>query len=219
MRAPLIQMFIKGFQTLVSKLIGEVLVSSLATLLVMIVFSHMSRPTPTLATAKDETRLLAETSTLPQTAEAGETTDDFLQRVALSHVASLHSQPRPSSDGGANETAAETGVAPHPVSEPKRERTGIGKNHLAANLPKILPPVKPTETAAIPPTAPEPQAEPSMPATSAAAPPAKEATNAPLAFGMDLVNQIGTILSDSKTQVFETVASAGNSLTSLAKKL
>ena len=219
MQAPLIQMFIKGFQTLVSKLIGEVLVSSLTTLLVMIVVSHVSRPTPTLATPKDETRLSTETSALPQTAEAGEKAEEFLQRVALSHVASLHSQPRPSLGGDANETAAEHGMAPHPVSEPKRERAGNGKNHLAANLPKILPPVKPTETAAIPSTPSEPQAGPSLPATSAAAPPAKEATNAPLTFGMGLVNQIGTILSDSKTHVFETVASAGNSITSLAKKL
>ncbi|MCL2453010.1 MAG: DUF1631 domain-containing protein, partial [Alphaproteobacteria bacterium] len=212
MQAPLIQMFIKGFQTLVSKLIGEVLVSSLTTLLVMIVVSHVSRPTPTLATPKDETRLSTEASALPQTAEAGEKAEEFLQRVALSHVASLHSQPRSSSD--ANETVAEAGMAPHPVAEPKRERTGQSKNnHLAANLPKIQPPVKPTETAAIPPTASEPQAAPPLPATSAAALPAKEATNAPLAFGMGLVNQIGTILSDSKTHVFETVASAGNSIT------
>lgn len=219
MRAPLIQILIKGFQTHAPKFIFEVIVSSLASLLVMALFSHGSNMSPAQAPKEDEAQLSALSATLSPTSASAEATDDFLQQVALSHVASLHPQSRPSSSGNMA-VAAETGIA-HTLVEPKRERLVTSKVRFAASQPKILPVTKPAEMSAVAaPPAPTPEkTEPALTTTAPATSPVKDATNAPLDFGLRVVNRIGTILSDSKTQVFETVAWAGNSLTSFAKKL
>ena len=220
MRAPLIQILIKGFQIHAPKFIFEVIVSSLASLLVMTLFSHGANMSPAQSPTEDEAQFLALSATLSPMSSTGDATEDFLQQVALSHVASLHPQSRPSSSGNVVE-GAKTGMMAHPFAEPKHERLATSKTRLTTSVPKILPPGKPAEMSALaPPPAPTPEKiEPALSTTPAAATPVKEERNAPLDFGLRLVDRIGTILSDSKTQVVETVAWAGSSLTSLAKKL
>lgn len=68
------------------KLVGEVLVSSLSTVLAMVVLSNLTKPAPPFS------RLDGPISSAVRGSTAGETSDasaDFLERVALSHVASL----------------------------------------------------------------------------------------------------------------------------------
>ena len=76
---------------------------------------------------------------------------------------------------------------------------------MAASTPKTLPPLQQQPVAAIEPaavTAPE-KAEP-LP---------------PLDYGMHLVTNLGTIIAASETRVVEGMATVGDTLTSIVKKL
>ena len=59
MRAPLIQILIKGFQIHAPKFIFEVIVSSLASLLVMTLFSHGANMSPAQSPTEDEAQFAA----------------------------------------------------------------------------------------------------------------------------------------------------------------
>src|SRR5476651_640100 len=78
------------------------------------------------------------------------------------------------------------------------------KVHVAASVPKVPPPVQPPLVTV------EPAA---VSAPVAAEPPP------PLQYGMRLVAGLGNIISVSQTRVVQSMASVGDTLTSLVKKL
>jgi hypothetical protein len=184
---------------------AEILVSSLATVLVMALFPYTTKPTPPIA--RDDGRL-SSIDGGPAREQTSETLADFMERVALSHVAALRAPPaaasQPANVASEPTTAAVVPLPPRPAAAPRRDRPGSSKVHVAASVPKVLPPVQ------------EPLAtiEPTV-----ASAPVKAEPLPPLQYGMRLVANLGGIISASETRVVESVASMGDGLTSLAKKL
>lgn len=211
MQVPISPMILRGLHALTWKFATEVLVSSLATLLVMAVFSHVTKPASPMA--RDDGRLtsLEGRPAAGKTSESSETADDFVERVALSHIASLKA---PASQTAivavaASEPAAEAG-APLPPRLPatlRHDRPSASKVHVAASVPKVLPPPPPATI------------EPPIAVAAPAPVLVKAEPLPPLQYGMRLVSNIGTIISVSQTRVVQSVASVGDTLTSLAKKL
>jgi hypothetical protein len=209
MQVPFFPMILKGLHALTWKFVTEVLVSSLATLLVMAIFSHVTKPASPVA--RDDGRLTSFEGK-PAAAETSETVDDFMQRVALSHVASLKAPASQTASVAASESTAEasTPLPPRPPTALRHDRPSASKVHVAASVPKVLPPV-PSPLATI---------EPPPVVVAASAPvPVKAEPLPPLQYGMRLVSNVGTIISVSQTRVVESVASLGDTLNSLAKKL
>ena len=219
MQVPFSLMILRGLHALTWKFVTEVLVSSLATLLVMAAFSHMTKPTPPVAQDGERLTSLAGKPAAGETDESSETVDDFMQRVALSHVASLKAPASQAANAAASESVAEPGIplSPRPPAAPPRhERASVSKLHIAASVPKVLPPAKPPLAAIEPAAVSEPgKAEP-LPAAVPATP-VKAAPLPPLEFGMRLVSGLGTLISVSETRVVQGVASMGDTLTSLVK--
>lgn len=184
---------------------AEILVSSLATVLVMALFPYTTKPTPPIA--RDDGRL-SSIDGGPAREQTSETLADFMERVALSHVAALRAPPaaasQPANVASEPTTAAVVPLPPRPAAAPRRDRPGSSKVHVAASVPKVLPPVQ------------EPLA--TIESTVASAP-VKAEPLPPLQYGMRLVANLGGIISASETRVVESVASMGDGLTSLAKKL
>lgn len=184
---------------------AEILVSSLATVLVMALFPYATKPIPPFA--RDDGRL-SSIDGGPAREQTSETLADFMERVALSHVAALRAPPaaasQPANVASEPTTAAVVPLPPRPAAAPRRDRPGSSKVHVAASVPKVLPPVQ------------EPLAtiEPTV-----ASAPVKAEPLPPLQYGMRLVANLGGIISASETRVVESVASMGDGLTSLAKKL
>jgi hypothetical protein len=184
---------------------AEILVSSLATVLVMALFPYTTKPTPPIA--RDDGRL-SSIDGGPAREQTSETLADFMERVALSHVAALRAPPaaasQPANVASEPTTAAVVPLPPRPAAAPRRDRPGSSKVHVAASVPKVLPPVQ------------EPLAtiEPTV-----ASAPVKAEPLPPLQYGMRLVANLGGMISTSETRVVESVASMGDGLTSLAKKL
>jgi hypothetical protein len=184
---------------------AEILVSSLATVLVMALFPYTTKPTPPIA--RDDGRL-SSIDGGPAREQTSETLADFMERVALSHVAALRAPPaaasQPANVASEPTTAAVVPLPPRSAAAPRRDRPGSSKVHVAASVPKVLPPVQ------------EPLAtiEPTV-----ASAPVKAEPLPPLQYGMRLVANLGGIISASETRVVESVASMGDGLTSLAKKL
>jgi hypothetical protein len=178
-------------------LLIRLLISSLANLLVMAI--------STLPFAPDYRR----PSPVHGGSAAGETNEalaDFMERVALSHIAGLRA-PTAATGQGTIVAASETTTAPvvpfpppRPTAVPQHHRPISSKVHVTAIVPKVLPSV------------PLPQAMTEPVAVSA---PVK--LEQPQ-YGMQLVSRLEDILSAS-TRVVESVASAGDKLTSLAKNL
>jgi hypothetical protein len=193
-----------GLLTLTRKF-AEILVSSLATVLVMALFPYTTKPTPPIA--RDDGRLSSFDGG-PAREQASETLADFMERVALSHVAALRAPPaaasQPANVASEPTTAAVVPLPPRPAAAPRRDRPGSSKVHVAASVPKVLPPVQ------------EPLAtiEPTV-----ASAPVKAELLPPLQYAMGLVANLGGMISTSETRVVESVASMGDGLTSLAKKL
>jgi hypothetical protein len=185
---------------------AEILVSSLATVLVMALFPYATKPIPPFA--RDDGRL-SSIDGGPAREQTSEALADFMERVALSHVAALRAPPAAASQP-ANvamsepTTAAAVPLPPRPAAAPRRDRPSSSKVHVAASVPKVLPPAQ------------EPLAtiEPAV-----ASAPVKAEPLPPLQYGMRLVANLAGIISTSETHVVESVASMGDGLTSLAKKL
>jgi hypothetical protein len=184
---------------------AEILVSSLATVLVMALFPYTTKPTPPIA--RDDGRL-SSIDGGPAREQTSETLADFMERVALSHVAALRAPPaaasQPANVASEPTTAAVVPLPPRPAAAPRRDRPGSSKVHVAASVPKVLPPAQ------------EPLAtiEPAV-----ASAPVKAELLPPVQYAMGLVANLGGMISTSETRVVESVASMGDGLTSLAKKL
>jgi hypothetical protein len=194
-----------GLLTLTRKF-AEILVSSLATVLVMALFPYATKPIPPFA--RDDGRL-SSIDGGPAREQTSEALADFMERVALSHVAAL----RPPSAAASQPTNVATSeptisaavpLPPRPAAAPRRDRPGSSKVHVAASVPKVLPPAQ------------EPLAtiEPAV-----ASAPVKAELLPPVQYAMRLVANLGGMISTSETRVVESVASMGDGLTSLAKKL
>jgi hypothetical protein len=224
MQVPISPMILRGLHALTCKPITEVLISSLATLLVMAVFSHMTKPTPPVA--QDGVRLMSseQQRVVGETSESSETVDDFLQRVALSHVASLKAPASQAASVAASEPktdepSSDTGVPflTRRAAASKHDRPSASKAHVAASVPKVQPPVTPLATIVPAATAAPVIAEPQPPIVAAT--PVKAEPLPPIKYGMRLVSGLGTFISVSQTRVAEGMASIGDTLTSLVKKL
>ena len=209
MQAPIFPKITNWLRVLTWKLVTEVLVSSLATLVAMAIYSDLHKPLPSVPPGNGQQSLVAEGSAEGETVDS---TDDFVERIALSHIRG----PKTPSKAPSEEVMAAKGeisnvstapLSPRPPAVQRHERLASGKSHVAASVPKALPPVKPPLAAA----------EPA--AASAPITPAKAEPLPPLEFGMHLVNNLGTMIAASETHVVEGVASVGNTLTSLVKKL
>ena len=209
-----------GFSALTKKLVPEVLVSILAIVLVIVLFSNVAKG-PLVSSQADRTgfdRHIAATS--------NQKTVDFMERVALSHVgepksstaAAVASAPKVvSADAKAEPAAAVAAPAalPHPprlASAPAREKPHTAATHVAASVPAVLPPPRP------PFAAPEPV--PVVAESPVVVPEAqKPEPLRPLRYGVHLVTQIVDFVPASGTRVFEGMASIGGALASFAKKL
>jgi hypothetical protein len=204
-----------GLHVLTRKLVTEVLFSSLATLLTMAILSNMTKPL--LLFAQDSGRLASSEGGLA----GGETKDvlgDFMQRAALAHVVGLKTPAAAASQAtivAASEPAAAAVIPlppapPRPAAAPRHDRPSSSKMHVAASIPKVLPPAPAPEPMQPPPATVEPAAVPVA---------AKAEPLPPIQYGMRLVANLGNIITASETRVVEGVASVGDTLNSLVKKL
>ncbi|HEY8094892.1 MAG TPA: hypothetical protein VIE65_02205 [Methylobacter sp.] len=202
-----------GLHALTRKFVTEILVSSLTTLLVMALFPNMMKPASLFA--RNDERL-ASVQGSPAGGETSEALDDFMERVALSHISGLKTRPvavsqeaivavsKPTTDTG-------TPFPPLAAAAPRHERASSSKLHVAANVLKVLPPVQPPVATIESPVVSTPVNVVSVPMKAEPLP--------PLRYGMHLVADLGNIISVSGTRVVESVASVGDTLTSLVKKL
>ena len=205
MQVPIPLIIRNGLLTLTRKF-AEILVSSLATVLVMALFPYATKPIPPFA--RDDGRL-SSIDGGPAREQTSEALADFMERVALSHVAALRASPAAASQP-ANvalsepTTAAAVPLPPRPAAAPRRDRPGSSKVHVAASVPKVLPPAQEQLTTIEP---------------AVASAPVKAEPLPPVQYAMRLVANLGGMISTSETRVVESVASMGDGLTSLAKKL
>jgi hypothetical protein len=209
MQVPISQMVRKWMHAVTRKFVTEILVSSLATLLVMTFFPNLTKPAY-LFTRDDA--LLTSTSKSLAAGESSDTLDDFMEHVALSHISSLKTPPVAASQESivaVNEPTTDTG-APLPLAAaPRHERASSSKVHVAS-VAKVLPPLPPIAVI-------EPAAGPAPAVIEPAVVPASSKAEvplvAPLQYGMHLISNLGTIISVSQTRVVESVASVGDALT------
>ena len=204
-----------GFHALTRKFVAEVLVSSLATLVVIVLFSHLTKPGAPVA---QDNYLPSASDRSAAAGQTKESLDDFMERVALSHISGLKTPPVAASQEAivaVNEPTTDTGapLPPLAAAAPRHERASSSKVHVAS-VAKVLPPPPPIAVI-------EPAAGPAPaviePAVVTASTKAEVPLVAPLQYGMHLVSNLGTIISVSQTRVVESVASVGDALTSLAK--
>ena len=205
MEVPIPLIIRNGLLTLTRKF-AEILVSSLATVLVMALFPYATKPIPPFA--RDDGGL-SSIDGGPAREQTSEALADFMERVALSHVAALRASLAAASQP-ANvamsepTTAAAVPLPPRPAAAPRRDRPGSSKVHVAASVPKVLPPAQEQLTTIEP---------------AVASAPVKAELLPPVQYAMRLVANLGGMISTSETRVVESVASMGDGLTSLAKKL
>src|ERR1700732_191367 len=115
----------------------------------MALFPYMTKPTPPMA--RDDGRL-SSIDGGPAREQTSEALADFMERVALSHVAALRAPPAAASQP-ANvalsepTTAAAVPLPPRPAAAPTRDRPGSRTVHVAARVPKVLPPAHSTGAA------------------------------------------------------------------------
>lgn len=197
---------------LLRKLIPQVIVSTFATVLVSTVLPVVTNTTPSvtpesarsLAPKGESTNNYGELATL----DATEPLADFLERVALTHVAALKA-PAASAKQTAS-SAAEEPKSPTTVHLPPprrsatpRQEPGSSKPHLAHSAAKTLPPQPP----------------PPLKTPAVASEPAEEKPFLPLQYGMKLAANVQNIISASNSFVVAVASSMGDALTSVAKKL
>lgn len=158
-------------------------------------------PLPSIETAPADDEIAADGS-----GGSVDAIPEFLERVALSHVASLKT-PLANSNLSARIALSGTQEAlasPHAAAKPARQSGS--KLRVAA-----APPVQPPERPAGPATGQDAVQRPSEAASAEPLPPVQ--------FGMRLVKNLGSIIAASQTRVAEGVATVGTTLTSLVKKL
>jgi hypothetical protein len=210
MRSPGVLAGRKGLHTLTRKYVADVLVSSLATVLVMVVFGNLTKLAGPVA--RDD-RPLAASGPAPAAGPTRESLDEFMERVALSHVAS----PKAPLAGYGEAVHAPAGdpapvAAPQPTSRQiaaqKHERPHSGKAQQVAAAAKVPPPAQP----------PLQRVEPFV-ASSAAAPPDGGADWLhPLQYGLRLAANVEDIVTASSARVVDGVLSVGGALTSFVRK-
>lgn len=234
-QAPIFPMIRRGLHFLTRKLLTEVLVSSLATLLVMAMFSSVMKATP------PSSGVAADPAARPASA-SGEKTANFMEQVALSHVVGLKpaaadpsstaaAASRPAGAAGPGSVVVASAAAPaalvqpaHPSAERGHDRAHASAARVAADIPDVLPPPRPPVAAPEPVAAAEPVAT-VEPAVVVAAPQKEKPHRIidyglrPLRFGMHIVTNVVDFVPASGTRVVEGVASVGDALTSFAKKL
>lgn len=191
---------------------GGALLTGAAALLTMAVLAYVTipaapvaqspAPLPPIETAPADNPVEADVSGGPADA-----IPEFIERVALSHVASLKTPPAHSNTGSgiALSGAPEALASPHTAAKPVRQN---GLKLRVAAAPLAPPPGRP--------------AGPASGQDAVQGPPSDAAQTEPLPpvqFGMRLVKNLGSILSASQTRVAEGVASVSSTLTSLVKKL
>jgi hypothetical protein len=214
MQVPISQMVRKWMHAVTRKFVTEILVSSLATLLVMTFFPNLTKAAYLFT--RDDT-LLTSTGKSLAAGESSDTLDDFMEHVALSHISGLKTPPVAASQESivaVNEPTTDTGAPLPPLAAaPRHERASSSKVHVAS-VAKVLPPLPPIAVI-------EPAAGPAPAVIEPAVVPASSKAEvplvAPLQYGMHLISNLGTIISVSQTRVVESVASVGDALTSLAK--
>ena len=219
MQVPIPLMIRNGLHALTRKIV-EILVSSLATLLVMAIFPSLTKPT--FRFAQDDGGL-PYIHGGPAGEETSEAVADFMERVALSHVAALRAPLAATSEPtnvatSEPATAAVVPLPPQAPAPPRHDRASSSKAHASASIPKFLPPAKPPLATIESAVASAPVNAEALPPLVASAP-VKAEPLPPLQYGMRLVvNNLGNIVS-SETRIVESVASVGDTLTSLGKKL
>jgi hypothetical protein len=185
-----------GLHALTRKFAAEVVVSSLATLLVMSIFANATKPAAPVAQDPRQQDLR---QAAPAAGAAKESLDDFMERVALSHVAALKAPP------AADESAPVAPAAAQKQAAQRHDRPHSDKLRVAAvKAPPLAEPARPQ------------QGQDAGPA--AAAPAAGVDWLMPVKYGMRLVGTVQDVVSASSTRVVESVASVGGVLTSFVKK-
>jgi hypothetical protein len=218
-QVPIPLMIRNGLHALTRKFVGA-LVSSLATVLIMAIFPYLTKPTPPVA---PDAGRLSSIEAGPVEEESNDALADFMERVALSHVAALRVPPAAASEpanGAASETRA-AAVTPSPLRQataPRHDRTSSSKVHTTASIPKVPQPAAPPPATIEPAAAASPVKDEAIPPVVESAP-VKAEPLPPLQFGMHLVSSLGDTISASEKRVVESVASVGDTLTSFAKKL
>src|ERR1700730_12326887 len=119
-----IPLVIRNGMLALTRKFAEILVSSLATVLVMALFPYATKPIPPFA--RDHGRL-SSIDGGPAREQTSEALADFMERVALSHVAALRAPPAaPSQPANVAmsepTTAAAVPLPPRPAAPPRRGR-------------------------------------------------------------------------------------------------
>ena len=208
---PISQMIFDTMQALVRKLIPQVIISTVATVLVSTILPAVWNSAPSVtpdsalprAPNGESTYNYGELAIL----DAREPLADFLERVALTHVAALKEPAAAAKQAASSEAeeakSATTAHLPPPRrSAMSRKEPASGKPHLADSA-ATTPPAPP-----LPPTVPVVASEP-----------AEKKPFLPLEYGMRLATNLGDIVSASNSFVVAIAASMGDALTSVAKKL
>jgi hypothetical protein len=193
-----------GLNAVTHKLAKEALVSSLSAILVMTIFSSVARPgAPSRPTEGRQSGIESGLSSGATNAAIKE----FMERVALSHVASLKpAAPAASAIGEPSGPMTPTAVS---FQSPAAPAPGLSKPqvrlaHLAASASEVLPPQSPLAT---------------IDATAVVAAPVRVKRLPPLQHAMRFVTDVWDSVPNTGTLVDEDVISVGDALTSLAKKL
>jgi hypothetical protein len=144
MQVPVSLKILDGLNALTRKFVTEILLSSLTTVLVMALFPNMTKPASLFA--RNDERL-ASVQGSPAGGETSEALDDFMERVALSHISGLKAPPVAASQEAivaVSKPTTDTGTPLPPLAAALRhERASSSKLHVAANVLKVLPPVQP----------------------------------------------------------------------------
>jgi hypothetical protein len=200
---PVFQMIRDGIHTVLLKLLAQILISGLATLVVTAIAPIASRPAPHFA--PESTPAPSLDGEYART-ERGEPLADFLERVALTHVAALREQPpvvkQPGSAAArSNKSTAAVPLPPaRPPAAPRHEEPGSDEMRISHAAQKDLP------------------LQPPLIATPPAPEPAEAKPFVPSQYGT-VAKNVGDFVSASNMVIVSMAASIGDALTSLVKKL
>jgi hypothetical protein len=209
---PISQMILDMMQALVRKLIPQVIISTVATVLVSTILPAVWNTAPSVTPDSARPRAPNGESTYNNgelaILDAREPLTDFLERVALTHVVALKepaaAAKRTASSAAEEPKSATTVHLPPPRrSAMPRKEPGSGKPHMAHSAAKTLPAPPP-----LPPTVP-----------AVASEPAEKKPFLPLEYGMRFATNLEDIVSASNSFVVAIAASMGDALTTVAKKL
>jgi hypothetical protein len=206
-QAPISLLIRNGLHAGTRKLVGEVLVSSLSTVLAMVILSNLTKPAPPFAPIDGPISSAVRGSAGEETSDASA---DFLERVALSHVASLRAASPDAATVVATSELPTDAAIPLPAPLPPR-RPAASQDHARSNKERVAVSLPKGPSPAQPPFATSEAAVVSAPVTA-------ERFN-PLQYGTRLVASLGDIVSASDKRVVEGLGSVGDALTSLVKKL